>query len=578
VIRAVAGFDATFSAPKSLSVLWALTRDDRLLEAHDTAVAVTLRYLERYGSTTRVRADGRRLHPDSLGLTMATFRQTTSRADDPQVHTHAAISAKVQTADGRWLALDGRFLKRHQRTLGGLYQSVLRNELAHRFGFAWCDIVTGQAEVAGIPEELLAVFSKRAGVIDTALDAKLAEFRSRQGRDPTRWERAALTREASADTRSAKSGHGAGDLRARWVEEAAALDWSPARAVAAVEDAAQTRSNDPVPPLTVSGVVDALSTTGSTWTRADVLRAICDAQRPVPQLDGEQWAAALERLCDQVIEHCVELDPTDATTRRRRSDGRSMWLEPTTAHLTSSTVLAEEERVLSWTMDAQIAEPAPSTTIDLGSLDVLQADAAAAAAGHDRLTLIVGPAGAGKTSTLRAAVADLVAHRRHVFGLAPTAKAARVLQRDSGLRADTVAKLLHEWERGDRAPLRDYLLPAGTTVIVDLCRHRDYADSLGRAVVAMVVAGFSDLDVRGEVGIIAGVRERSCWSWRCAGRNRRSRDGTNSESGCWSVGPVRGWIPRDARRAGLHLRWSGAEAVGAGPAQRLDDRRWARCG
>jgi len=49
VIRAVAGFDATFSAPKSLSVLWALTRDDRLLEAHDTAVAVTLRFLERSG-------------------------------------------------------------------------------------------------------------------------------------------------------------------------------------------------------------------------------------------------------------------------------------------------------------------------------------------------------------------------------------------------------------------------------------------------------------------------------------------------------------------------------------------------
>jgi conjugative relaxase-like TrwC/TraI family protein len=110
VIKAVAGFDATFSAPKALSVLWALTGDDRLLAAHDIAVAETLRYLEQYGSTTRVRADGRRLHPDSLGLTMATFRQTTSRADDPQIHTHAVISAKVQTADGRWLALDARFL------------------------------------------------------------------------------------------------------------------------------------------------------------------------------------------------------------------------------------------------------------------------------------------------------------------------------------------------------------------------------------------------------------------------------------------------------------------------------------
>jgi len=110
---------------------------------------------------------------------MATFRQTTSRADDPQIHTHAVISAKVQTSDGRWLALDARFLKRHQRTLGGLYQSVLRNELTHHFGFAWTELANAQAEVLGFPEELLTVFSKRTGVIDAALAGKLDEFRSR---------------------------------------------------------------------------------------------------------------------------------------------------------------------------------------------------------------------------------------------------------------------------------------------------------------------------------------------------------------------------------------------------------------
>jgi len=398
---------------------------------------------------------------------MATFRQTTSRADDPQVHTHAVISAKVQTADGRWLALDARFLKRHQRTLGGLYQSVLRNELAHQFGFEWTDIVSGQAEIVGVADELLTAFSKRTAAIDAALDAKLDDFRNRQGRDPTRWERAALTREASADTRSTKSGHGASDLRARWIDEASAVGWSPSRAVAAVETTGEARAREPAPPLTVSGVVGALSTSGSTWTRADVLRAICDAQRPVSQLDGARWAAALELLCDQVVKQCEELDPADATSHRRGSDGRSMWLEPTAPHLTSTTVLAEEERVLCWAMESDVTDPAPSSTVDCGDLDVLQANAAAAAAGHDRLVLIVGPAGAGKTSALRAAVADLALQRRSVFGLAPSAKAARVLQRDAGLRADTVAKLLHEWERGDRPPLRDYLLPAGTTVIVD---------------------------------------------------------------------------------------------------------------
>jgi conjugative relaxase-like TrwC/TraI family protein len=82
VVRAVAGFDATFSAPKSLSVWWALTGDTGLLEAHDVAVTAAVEHLERYGATTRIRHQGRRLHPDAVGLTMATFRQTTSRADD----------------------------------------------------------------------------------------------------------------------------------------------------------------------------------------------------------------------------------------------------------------------------------------------------------------------------------------------------------------------------------------------------------------------------------------------------------------------------------------------------------------
>ena len=112
------------------------------------------------------------------GLTMATFRQTTSRADDPQIHTHAVISAKVQTADGRWLALDARYLKRHQRMLGGLYQSVLRAELTHRFGVEWRPIVNGQAEIAGVPDELIDVFSKRSADIDVALAAKVDDVPS----------------------------------------------------------------------------------------------------------------------------------------------------------------------------------------------------------------------------------------------------------------------------------------------------------------------------------------------------------------------------------------------------------------
>ena len=74
----MAGFDATVSAPKSLSVWWALTGDPGLAECHDVAVSAVVDYLERFGSTTRIRSNGGRLHPDSQGLIVAAFRQTTS--------------------------------------------------------------------------------------------------------------------------------------------------------------------------------------------------------------------------------------------------------------------------------------------------------------------------------------------------------------------------------------------------------------------------------------------------------------------------------------------------------------------
>jgi conjugative relaxase-like TrwC/TraI family protein len=465
VVRAVAGFDATFSTPKSLSAWWALTGDLGLLDAHDVAVSAALEHLERFGATTRVRVDGRRQHPDTLGLTVATFRQTTSRADDPQVHTHAVISAKVQTDDGRWLALDARYLKRHQRMLGGLYQSVLRAELTHRYGVAWEPIINGQAEIAGLPRELLDVFSKRAGQVDDALAVKVGEFRRREGRDPTTWERAALCREASADTRAHKTGNRVGDLRTRWAAEAAELDWTPSRLAAAI-DVARLRTDEAPQMVTVDDVIDRLSTGGSTWTRADVLRALCDLQQPVSSMSGHRWAAALEHACDQVIDVCVDLDPPGLVTRRA-SDGRSVWLEPVAPNFTSDAILAEEEHLLSWAMDAQVEEPAPSPTVVRAGLDVLQADAAAAVAGADRLVLVLGPAGAGKTTMLERAVDDLASWDRPVFGVAPTAKAARVLQRETGVAADTVAKLLHEWSRTDRAPLDAYRLPVGTTLIVD---------------------------------------------------------------------------------------------------------------
>jgi hypothetical protein len=83
----------------------------------------------------------------------------------------------VQTDDERWLALDARVLKHHQRALGGLYQSVLRAELTQRYGVAFGEIVKGQAEIAGVPAELLQQFSKRSAQVSAALVLRLSSPR-----------------------------------------------------------------------------------------------------------------------------------------------------------------------------------------------------------------------------------------------------------------------------------------------------------------------------------------------------------------------------------------------------------------
>jgi conjugative relaxase-like TrwC/TraI family protein len=463
-IEAVAGFDATFSAPKTVSVWWGLTQDERLLAAHDAAVAATLAHLERFGSTTRVRVNGHRQHPDTQGLTMAWFRQTTSRDDDPQLHTHVVISAKVQTTDGRWYALDARYLKRKQRMLGGLYQSLLRSELTARFGVDWHPIVTGQAEIVGVPRELLRAFSKRSAVIERALTVKVAGFRQREGREPSRFERAAMQREAAKDTRPKKSGNGVSGLVTRWRTEAEAVGWTGELLTEAITTAGRAQAERPVARLTMAEVVEALGVKASTWCRSDVLRKICDVQRPLSDMPARRWLDVLERAADRVVEHCVDLDPAGSVTRRG-SDGRSVWIEPTAPGLTSEAVLAEEEAIVTWAIHAQLDPPQPSTTVNVDGLDVFQAEAAPAVAGHDPLVLAAGAAGTGKTDALSRAREDLERHGRVVFGLAPTAKAARTLQDKAGIASDTVAKLLHELGRDQPDPR--CRLPAGTTVVVD---------------------------------------------------------------------------------------------------------------
>lgn len=181
-----------------MSVLWALTPDPwiraEVLAAHDRAVDAALDWFEQHGAVTRRGRDG--IHQvDTQGVTAALFRQHTSRTVDPQLHTHAVISSKVQDQTGRWLALDARFLKYQQRTIGWVYDAALRSELTPRLGVEWGEMTGGQAEITSIPTDVRDAFSQRSAQVTVERDRLLRAWADRHdGREPDRLTIARLAR------------------------------------------------------------------------------------------------------------------------------------------------------------------------------------------------------------------------------------------------------------------------------------------------------------------------------------------------------------------------------------------------
>ena len=158
-----AGFDVTFSAPKSVSVLYGVGDKEivaAVREAHDVAVGQALGYLEREAAYTRRGKAGRqRVKAD--GLVVATFRHRTSRAGDPQLHTHAVIANTVQ---GGW-SLVGVWMRAvciaSRRPPATCTRRRCRGELSRSLGVSWGPVEKGSAEITGIPQGVLEHFSRR---------------------------------------------------------------------------------------------------------------------------------------------------------------------------------------------------------------------------------------------------------------------------------------------------------------------------------------------------------------------------------------------------------------------------------
>jgi len=478
--RSVRGFDVTASAPKSVSVLFAVGDGDtrrHVLAAHDTAVEAMLGWVEDHAHT-RFRINGEVAVVDAEGIIAATFRQHTSRALDPQLHTHVVISNKVMSPDGRWLALDARTLKLDQRTLSAIYHATLRSELTGRLGVAWRDVANGIAEMAHIDDQVLVEFSSRTGDIQRRLDTKLDRFIDTFERDPSPRERWRLEREAVLESRPSKS-HSvdAETLHQGWADQVVTLGHEPALVVADAIGRVEPRQLDQATVnALMADAIGVLSEKQSSWRPAELTRELAAL---VPT-DIHHSSSGLVGLLDQMTragieQHCVDISRSIPDGVMLRRDGRPVTESVANRALTTQHILDQEHRLLEWAdrrLTRENEQPAAAafqqSVVERSEVELTgpQTETAAAVAGETPLVLIVGPAGTGKTTALKPAVEQLHADRRPVFGVAPSATAAEVLGAETGVAADTIDKLIIEHQL-QRPPSAVYDLPAGSTIIVD---------------------------------------------------------------------------------------------------------------
>ncbi|MBT8215657.1 MAG: relaxase domain-containing protein [Acidimicrobiia bacterium] len=472
----VRGFDATFSAPKSVSVLFAVGDQQlrrEVTEAHDRAVDAVLGWVESQAHT-RMRRRGHVVCVDAEGIVAGVFRQHTSRRLDPQLHTHAVIANRVKAPDGRWLALDARTLKMDQRTLSGLYHAGLRAELTRRLGVRWHEPEHGIAEIADMDPKVLAEFSQRSREAERRVGEKLTRFRTDLDREPTPRERWRLEREAVLDSRPAKHhSPSAGGLHESWRTRATALGCEAHDLVASTVGRVRRAAGIDRATMAdmVEGALEALGERQSTWRPAELVRELA-AQVPTNvTVEPKRLCRFLQDLADHVTAtRCVDLSPPIPDGAVRRRDGRPIREAAIDRALTTRAILDEEERIVEWAQQQRrlggIIDTRPRD-LDTQDLSVGQAEACRAAAGMAPLELIVGPAGSGKTTALTPAVTFLQNGGQTVFGVASTAAAAQVLGTETTMAADTLDKLLYEHTRPDRSPQPVYDLPQGSTVIVD---------------------------------------------------------------------------------------------------------------
>lgn len=409
------GCDLTFSAPKSVSIEALVRGDTRIIAAHTTAVKTALDYVERELIQTRVTRNKHTRTLKTGNIQAALWQHDTSRQQDPQLHTHCVILNQTQCQDGKWRTIDNSEIFTNQLLVGAIYHNTLAHELQRiNYKSEWKADTT--FELTGYSQTQLASFSRRRNQI-VALVGGEASVKKR-----------AL---ATLQTRS--------DKQTEIDRAALQQQWRTQAQTVGMEYA--SHHQEFLEPST--NCANLIQNAREILLERDV--AFSDKQLLREALRQNQGAFALTEIEQEIQKQ--RLNKQLLNTK----DGR----------LTTAQALERERKIASFALHGK-AKLQPIATLKAAQQIARaknftpgqQAALELAATSTDRVILIQGDAGTGKTYALNG-LREL-ARNHQLRGLAPSAEAAVTLETESGIASQT---------------LDSYLLspntPKGETLILD---------------------------------------------------------------------------------------------------------------
>lgn len=417
----MAGWDLTFSAPKSVSVLWALAPDkesrNAIAAAHDAAVTEALGFIEEHASFTR-RGKAGEIQEGVKGLLISSFQHGTSREQDPQLHTHSFVHNVAPREDGTWGSVDGRHFYRWKMAAGAYYRAALAEKMQD-LGF---DVRRDSKSfaVVGVSEKVEQHFSKRRAQIEEVLERIGANG-------------AQASAAVALKTRKAKTAEDRAALRERWQHEAGELgfQWQEKDAAAEVQRLSMTDQKTMLRQLTEQeSTFEERKIWEKVATEAQGAVRVSEIAGMVAAMRGDRQVVRLER-------REVEAQENREIAEQRFSTREILTLEQDMSDTAQRLSENKQHQVTDEQLGATLAARPTLTGEQVSALRHITRDSG-------DLALVRGMAGTGKSFLLDAARETWEKAGYQVQGVALQGKTAQDLQDSTGIVSQTMHSFLRE--------------------------------------------------------------------------------------------------------------------------------------